>query len=243
MRPKVNSNTEQEILGCIFSGNTSRAVKIYRVHSGKGLRESKQYIDSLVTDLKKSNPAKFAGKQNNNLKRTLRDKYAIPLLALLLIVSALTIFVDKSIFAPFAWILLFFLGIDVFVVAIQSTRKVFSAKKWPKVKGGLIAARVVGGRDNENWGLDLEYEYLVNGRSFRGNNYNWVGVVAFSKKGVEKIIDDVNANKDSLNVYYNPSDCKESVLHSTLSVLHVIGILIGPVICLVAAFGLLGKFT
>ena len=49
----------REITDCLLAGRKIEAVKIYREATGKGLKESKEFIESLTASLREKHPDKF----------------------------------------------------------------------------------------------------------------------------------------------------------------------------------------
>lgn len=48
-----------EILDCIYSGKKIEAIKRYRELRGTGLKEAKQFVEQLSTELRETSPEKF----------------------------------------------------------------------------------------------------------------------------------------------------------------------------------------
>jgi hypothetical protein len=49
----------QQIAGYVFAGQKIQAIKVYREYSGKGLKESKDFVESLEAELRAKEPGKF----------------------------------------------------------------------------------------------------------------------------------------------------------------------------------------
>lgn len=51
----------ESIAHALAAGRTIEAIKIYRDATGKGLKDSKDFIDALIPKLKEQDPVKYAG--------------------------------------------------------------------------------------------------------------------------------------------------------------------------------------
>lgn len=49
----------QQIANYIFAGQKIQAIKVYREYSGMGLKESKDFVESLETELRTQQPGRF----------------------------------------------------------------------------------------------------------------------------------------------------------------------------------------
>lgn len=49
----------QQIADCIYAGRRIQAIKLYREHSGTGLKESKDFVESLESELRGRQPERF----------------------------------------------------------------------------------------------------------------------------------------------------------------------------------------
>jgi hypothetical protein len=49
----------RQIANCIFAGQKIQAIKVYREYSGMGLKESKDFVESLETELRTKQPERF----------------------------------------------------------------------------------------------------------------------------------------------------------------------------------------
>ena len=62
MENQLSENKKNEILDAIYKGKKLEAIKIYKLETGKDLREAKEYIEGLTNEIRKEYPEKF---QNN----------------------------------------------------------------------------------------------------------------------------------------------------------------------------------
>ncbi len=51
--------TPEKITDSIIAGRKIEAIKLYREHSGKGLKEAKDFVDALEAELRAKEPEKF----------------------------------------------------------------------------------------------------------------------------------------------------------------------------------------
>jgi len=51
---KFEEAINEEIKGLILNGEKFKAIKVYRQHTGLGLKEAKEYVDSLSEEIKKA---------------------------------------------------------------------------------------------------------------------------------------------------------------------------------------------
>ncbi|MCO4781721.1 MAG: hypothetical protein KC646_05305 [Candidatus Cloacimonetes bacterium] len=59
MSNELSENQLLQLSEILYSGSKIEAIKYYRSISGQGLKESKEYIDTLYEQLQKENPHKF----------------------------------------------------------------------------------------------------------------------------------------------------------------------------------------
>lgn len=59
MNDKLSSEKTDLIKDALVSGNKIKAIKLYREFTGVGLKESKDFIDNLISDLIESEPEKY----------------------------------------------------------------------------------------------------------------------------------------------------------------------------------------
>lgn len=60
MSNEINPDAAQQIANYIFAGQKIQAVKLYREHSGKDLKSSKDFVEALERELRAKDPGKFA---------------------------------------------------------------------------------------------------------------------------------------------------------------------------------------
>lgn len=60
MSNELTPEQVEEISHALEKGNKIEAIKIYREATGQGLKESKDFIDALVPQLKQQDPVRFA---------------------------------------------------------------------------------------------------------------------------------------------------------------------------------------
>lgn len=59
MNDPVPTELAQQIANCLYAGRKIEAIKLYRDHSGKGLKESKDFIEALDAELRSKEPGRF----------------------------------------------------------------------------------------------------------------------------------------------------------------------------------------
>jgi ribosomal protein L7/L12 len=55
----ISNNDIDQIQAAVFAGQTIKAIKLYRESTGEGLKESKDFIDALEEELRRTEPDKF----------------------------------------------------------------------------------------------------------------------------------------------------------------------------------------
>jgi hypothetical protein len=59
MSDPIPDEVVQEIGNLLRAGQKIDAIKLYREHSGKGLKESKEFVEAIEADLRAKNPGSF----------------------------------------------------------------------------------------------------------------------------------------------------------------------------------------
>ena len=54
------------VSNALYSGNKIEAIKLYRSATGKDLKDSRDAVEKLATELEASNPAMFAGQRRQS---------------------------------------------------------------------------------------------------------------------------------------------------------------------------------
>ncbi len=60
MTDQINSEQRSKIEEALSSGSKISAIKIYREFTNKGLKESKEYVDGMISELMERDPDKYA---------------------------------------------------------------------------------------------------------------------------------------------------------------------------------------
>ncbi len=60
MSKPIPPEVAKEIADHVFAGRKIAAIKLYREHSGQGLKESKDFVEALEAELRAKDPGKFA---------------------------------------------------------------------------------------------------------------------------------------------------------------------------------------
>jgi ribosomal protein L7/L12 len=58
-RDSVGNDDVDAIQGALFTGRKIQAIKLYRESTGMGLKESKDFIDALEVELRRTDPTRF----------------------------------------------------------------------------------------------------------------------------------------------------------------------------------------
>lgn len=56
---EINPGVAQQIANCVYAGQKIQAIKLYREYSGKDLKASKDFVESLEDALRAKEPEKF----------------------------------------------------------------------------------------------------------------------------------------------------------------------------------------
>lgn len=57
---QIPADVAQEIADHLYAGRKIQAIKLYRNRTGQGLKEAKEFIESLEAELRAREPARFA---------------------------------------------------------------------------------------------------------------------------------------------------------------------------------------
>ena len=97
---------------------------------------------------------------------------------------------------------------------------------WKKTEGKILVSEVSDGF--RSYGIDIEYEYYVNGEKYISNNGRYFGLKFFSEAAAERRRGSYNKG-ETVSVYYNPWKKSEAVLEKgiSLSSFLVLFVLIG----------------
>lgn len=56
---ELSEDHVREITDCLLTGRKIEAIKLYREASGEGLKEAKEFVESLTATLRENHPDKF----------------------------------------------------------------------------------------------------------------------------------------------------------------------------------------
>jgi len=59
MSASISPEVTREIADHVYAGRMINAIKLYREHTGQGLKESKDFIEALEKELRAKDPGKF----------------------------------------------------------------------------------------------------------------------------------------------------------------------------------------
>jgi len=60
MSDDLSPDVKNEIADAIFAHRKIEAIKLYREASGQGLKEAKEFVEALTTELREQSPEKFS---------------------------------------------------------------------------------------------------------------------------------------------------------------------------------------
>ena len=86
MSKPIPPEVAQRITGHVFSGNKIAAIKLYREHTGEGLKESKDFVESLEAELRAREPYRFTRTSEGKGLLNRLPLYACAVVAILLVV-------------------------------------------------------------------------------------------------------------------------------------------------------------
>jgi hypothetical protein len=122
---------------------------------------------------------------------------------------------------------------------LKNKKKADASQSWPAVPGTLTRAGLSmtyhRGRSgtSRSYNPSVEYEYLVQGQTYRGKRIRFGGVNAGSRNKAQEVLNRVQSSP--LVVHYNPLQPDESTLETEFSTtLPVVGIAIFGVLGLIA---------
>lgn len=108
---------------------------------------------------------------------------------------------------------------------VRSRRDAVESPRWPSVTGTMLQAfieeKAVRQRERSvEFRPQVEYEYVVNGQTYRGNRISAAGLVAdeggfeFLSRDYAKLKVDQYPERSKQRVYYRPEDPSRSVLET-----------------------------
>jgi len=144
------------------------------------------------------------------------------------ILSAL--YLESTFSINLALIFVSIFGVFIMVSALASSTEAVESLSWPKTKAILgickVSTHSVGNIGSESYYPTIQYSFVVNDKTYHGRNYI-LGDRTYSRLAVEKIIDNVNLNKDDFEVSYNPSDPSLNVIKPGVNEVHYVRGLVG----------------
>ncbi|OGV65814.1 MAG: hypothetical protein A2283_07750 [Lentisphaerae bacterium RIFOXYA12_FULL_48_11] len=82
----IPTEMAQKIANCLYAGRKIEAIKLYRDHTGKGLKESKDFIEALEAKLLSKEPEKFTAPPASNGKGCLMSGFIVLAVFIFLII-------------------------------------------------------------------------------------------------------------------------------------------------------------
>lgn len=62
MNPEISSEVKKQIAEYLFEGRKINAIKLMRKESGMGLKEAKEFVESIEAELREKYPDKFVNR-------------------------------------------------------------------------------------------------------------------------------------------------------------------------------------
>jgi Protein of unknown function (DUF3592) len=117
------------------------------------------------------------------------------------------------------WLIRFFeaislaAGATLVVVAVRNFLKGAASRQWPHTQGIVLRSFVLVSKDSDGEGYtpQVEYEYSVEGKKYRGMRLRYGQTGSWNRKQAERIIGPYVAGS-SVPVAYAPSDPEQAVL-------------------------------
>ncbi len=133
------------------------------------------------------------------------------------------------------------IGVLILYAGIKQIHNARLSKSWPSSLGQVISSEVVEhyGDESVSYSAEIEFEYTVSGKYYRGDRISYGGTSHSEPKPAEEDARRYPAGSDVL-VYYKPDSPDESLLEPGLSgktwVLAIIGLVFSTVGILTAIF-------
>lgn len=91
--------------------------------------------------------------------------------------------------------------------------KVLKARSWPAVPCTVESSRVAEhpGDDSTTYSVEVSYRYEIEGKSYRGNRYQFLGGSSSGYEGKQKVVDRYPAGSEAV-CYVNPDDPWDAVM-------------------------------
>ncbi len=134
----------------------------------------------------------------------------------------------------------FIIGIAVFYfIGIVPTMRVFAAKEWKTVTCRIISSEVGRhhARKGSTYSIDIMYSYVIDGKEYRSNRYNFMSGSSSGYEGKKRVVDNYPAGSER-TCYVNPEDPCDSVLYRGFSLQFLLA-LIPLVFVIIGASGII----
>ena len=122
------------------------------------------------------------------------------------------------------------LGIFIIVSALFSTNEAIESLSWPKSNAELgmckVSTHSVGNIGSESYYPTIQYTFEVDGKAYHGDSYI-LGERTYSRIIAEKIINNLQSNKDNFRISYNPNNPSMSVVRPGINEVHYVRVLVG----------------
>lgn len=166
--------------------------------------------------------------------------YATWFLLLCMVVFPAAFFLRYPWLVNCAWVLLFVLGLFVFITGYVSGKQALASRQWPKAECTLESLGMKSQRNNRHLSYrpDIGCRFTVSGSVYEGTEFD-LGTAYESKTKVQNKLDTLEKQLP-LFVYYDPNDPAINTLHPGLRSVHWLRLLFGSVAMAVPVASLMG---
>lgn len=147
-----------------------------------------------------------------------------------------------SLWAKTAWSMLALLGLFVTLTGVMSIKIASGSREWPKTTARRIKSWIAEDRTNGSaliYSPMVEYEYEVAGKNYAGDCIDFSSQSG-SQRWAQKVLDEIGASRDYIQVHYSPNDHAISVICPGLRFVHFLRLLIGIAMILVGIVAAIG---
>lgn len=109
---------------------------------------------------------------------------------------------------------MFVVGAFLVALAIRNARRGSASRRWPQVQGRVLRSFVLVQTDSEGGRStkpQVEYEYVVEGATYRGTRLRYGQTGSWSQKQAERVIAPFQAGA-SVPVFFDPLKPRDAVL-------------------------------
>jgi len=172
-----------------------------------------------------------------------RSHYAIIFLLIAMFVFPAAVFTDYAWLDALGWLLLFILGLFIFItgwVTLSEARRSF---RWPRADAELISCslRWHTSDGSKRYSPHIKCRFTVKGEVYQGTEFDF-SAEYLSKQKAEAILDQVREMKPLL-VHYKPEDPAINVIKPGIHFVHCLRLLLGSAMMVVSSLSWAGFIT